>query len=248
MKVFFKKIVLFFVFFVQLIATAQIVMTKIDGSPVNDGDVFLFNANAGNAAYLNFKVYNTSNLPTNVKIKCISITNSNGSDVQLCFGDVCYANISAGNSYPNVAYFLDANGENGNFDHFYNNSNGLNPMQNVEFMFKMYQLDNNGVEFGNSITFGYRYNPNLSVANLSPDGLKNFGVSMASNSVQNQLEIDIAAPMTVRIFDLNGRILSTQKLAIGQQNLDVAAQSAGLYMIHFTNEAGQNVVAKWMKK
>lgn len=249
MKVFLKKIAFILVLLTQIQAMSQIEVQKLDGTPINEGDVFLFNTNVGDdLPKLTFKVLNTANTPTRVKLKCVSMSNTAGGPVKLCFGGFCVFNSTVGASYPNVEYIIDGNSDNGNNDHFLNNSSGLNPMENVEYAFKFYQHDINGVEVGNSVSFGYRYNPNLGVANLSTDGLKNFGVALTSNSVQNLLEMLLAAPMTATIFDVNGRILATHKLGVGHQNIDVAAQSAGLYMIQFTNEAGQNVVAKWIKK
>lgn len=248
MKILLKNLILGTLLLIQLQVLAQIEVKQIDGTPINDGSNFLFFTNSGNGAYLNYKVYNTSSTPTIVKIKCVSITNASGGDVQLCFGGVCFGSITAGNSYPDNPDPIDGNGENGNFDHFYNNSSGISPTADVLYTFKFYQVDANGTEVGNSVTFGYQFVQNLTVADIENNSLKKFGVEITSNSVQNQLEMQIFVPMTTSIFDLNGRLVLTKKMDVGQHILDVSLQKSGMYLIKFVNETGQNVVAKCLKK
>ncbi|MBC7641625.1 MAG: hypothetical protein H7174_04705 [Flavobacterium sp.] len=54
------------------------------------------------------------------------MTNTSGLDIPLCFGGTCVANISSGNSYRSDPAIIEANSQNGNYDHFLNLKSGVN--------------------------------------------------------------------------------------------------------------------------
>lgn len=229
-----------------LMSFSQMTLKKIDGTPINSGDVIVFNSTTDPDSYLGIKVYNSSSTDINVKIKCESISNENGSNVQLCFGDVCVNNIIVGNSYPNIPALIEANNSNGNFDHFLNTNTGTNPNSPIEYVFKFYQVTDSGSETGNSVTFTYRYSPNL--ANKEFNSLINFGINLKSNAVDKVLEFDTTSKVTLEIYDLNGKLQFNQNLDSGNQTIDISTLNSSVYFMSFTNSEGKKAISRFIKK
>jgi Secretion system C-terminal sorting domain len=224
---------------------SQMTLKKLDGTPINNGDLLSFSTLEDPDNYLGIKVYNSATTAINVRIKCENITNADGSEVQLCFGDVCVGTIAAGNSYPNNPSIIPANGVNGDFDHFLNLNPGTDPNANVEYVFRFYQVDN-GIEIGNSITFTYRYIAPLSTTNFN--SLQSVGVLLKSTIIQNLLEITTLQNVQMIVYDLNGNQIKNQNLNSGDYSIDVSNLSSGVYILSFKNEEGQNISKKIIKK
>lgn len=242
------KTVLIYIFCLQsLYSIAQMSLTKIDGTPINDGDVFNFTSALEPDSYLGIKVINNSNSDINVKVKCVNIINSNGSNVQLCFGNICVPNITTGNSYPNVPAFIEANSSNGNFDHFLNTNTGINPNLPVEYAFRFYQVDDNGIEIGNTVSFTYRYSATLSNQSFS-NQLSTLGVSLKSNIVTNSLEIEASKNTQMSMYDINGKLVREQNLNSGSHSIDTSILNSGTYILSFRNNEGQTATSKIIKK
>lgn len=216
---------------------SQMTLKKLDGSPINNNDVIVFSSAVDPDSYLGIKVFNTSSSAINVRIKCESISNADGSNVQLCFGDICVSNITPGNSYPNNPSIIEGNSSNGNFDHFLNNNTGNSQNQPINYVFKFYQVSVDGVEIGNSVTFTYRYSPVLSTIGFNK--LEDFGISLKNTLVTNSLEISTLKTAALDIYDLNGKLITDQKLIPGNHVLDLSHFSNGVYILNFKTEQGK---------
>ncbi len=246
-----KKLFIAALFFNALFASAQLSVKKLDGTVINDGDVFVFNAlsdpddieNPNN--YLGLKIYNTGTQNMQIKAKAVSISNATGDNLQLCIGDVCLSALTAGNSYPSSAVTIAAGGTNSNFDHLLNANPGINPALPVEYVIKIYQLNGN-VEVGNSVTFTYRYSGPLATAGF--DSLSDTGITLKSTLVGSQLEINAKNDVSVAVFDTNGKLLRREELTSGSQAIDFSSLSSGIYIVNFKNKAGQQGTAKIIKK
>ncbi len=223
-------------------------ITKLNGTPINNGDVLSFASAVEPECYLGLKVLNNSAVDINVKIKVESITNSTGSNLQLCFGDLCYGTIISGLSYPsNPASVVPANGSNGNFDHFLNTNTGTTPGQNVEYVFKFYQVNDDNVEIGNSVTFTYRYNPNLSTSEFNK--LNSVGVVLSLNLVSDRLEFSTSQVVQTKIYNLSGtEVFQERKSNVGKQTIDVSELAAAVYLVQFENNSGEKATIKFVKK
>ena len=117
-----NKLVLLALFFVACLQ-AQMVVKKTDGTVMTDGQIFTYSSTIYAQALLGFYVQNTSTSDNiRIKIKCESITNADGVNMQLCFGGVCLSSITAGNSYPSGQPVIIAPGAStiNAFDDFYN--------------------------------------------------------------------------------------------------------------------------------
>ena len=241
-----KNIILTLFCLTTFVGFSQMTLKKLDGTPINNGDLLSFSSLEDPDNYLGIKVYNSTATPIRVRIKCESITNANGSDVQLCFGDVCVGTIIEGNSYPNNPSIIPANGVNGDFDHFLNLNPGTDPNANVEYVFKFYQVADGGVEVGNSITLTYRYTAPLSTTTF--DSLESVGVILKSSIIQNVIEITTLKNVQMIVYDLNGNQIKNQNLNSGDYSIDVSNFSSGVYILSFKNEKGQSISKKIIKK
>jgi hypothetical protein len=138
----------------------QLSITKLDGTVINDGAVLNFTTAGDDAALLKFYVKNSSSSAINVKAKCVSITNSDGSGMQFCFGQNCYFQIMENEIYPTDSHetvTVPANGQiGGESFHFQNSATGSLP---ISYVFEFYQYDANDNQVGNKVTLTYRYNP-----------------------------------------------------------------------------------------
>jgi hypothetical protein len=242
-----KKIFIAVIGLLSLFASAQISLKKLDGTPINDGDLLTFDVAEEPGSYLGIKIYNSSADIINVKAKVVSISNADGTNVQLCLGDVCLGTIVAGNSYPpNFPAMIDGNSENGNFDHFLNLNSGINSSLPVTYAFKFYQLDASGAEIGNSVSFSYRYASALGVSNFGQ--LEQSGVSLKSNVVSNELELVTTKSIQYTLFDINGKALLSQNAGIGNHTIDISNFNTGVYVFFFQNNEGQKESIRVIKK
>jgi len=242
-----KNIFLVLLGLCSFLSSAQMSLKKLDGTPINNGDVLTFSVAQEPASYLGIKIYNNSADPINVKVKCESISNADGTSVQLCLGDVCVGTIVAGNSYPpNFPAVIDANSENGNFDHFLNLNSGINTAIPVTYTLKFYQVNDTGVEIGNSVTFSYRYVSALEVSNFSQ--LEQSGVLLKSNIVSNELELTTTKSFQYVLYDINGKSLLNQNIGIGNHMIDFSSFNVGVYLLYFQNNEGQKESIRIIKK
>jgi len=234
-----KKISLILALLISTISFAQFTVAKSDGTPINDGDVFTFTTNTYPDANLEYVVTNTTNQPINIVIEVVSISNTDGSGMELCFG-FCYSGISAHTEYPTDApYQLAANASSephGN--HFFNAaSNGSNTL---DYVFKFKQLDDNGNEIGNSVTITYRYAPTASV---NDDFLKTFNLypTIIKN---NTLNIQTSEKLDLNFINIQGKTLKQIKVDSNTKNIDVSNLNSGTFFILISNEKGEEAFKK----
>lgn len=235
-----------FLFVVFSFSYAQMSIKKLDGSVINNNDVIVFNEANETDSYLGLKVFNTSSNPIRVKLKVVSMLNSDGNNLQLCFAELCYGSIVAGESYPSSGTLIPANGSNGNFDHFLNTNTGINVGQNVDYVLKFIQIDNNNVELPNSVTFTYRYASNLSTN--QNDTSQNSIFKLNSNIVDANLEFEVLKPIDISIYDLSGKKYLNANLAVGNQSFDVSNLSTGLYLINYISDDEYSTITKFIKR
>ena len=247
-----KKILFLIVCFTSVLSFGQMTMKKLDGTIINNGDVFTYtvlgdanNVTATDPAYLGLKIYNSSSSSINVKMKLISMTNSDGTNLQFCINPICVGTISVNSTYPaSGPSVIPANGENGNFDHFVNSNPG-NGTSNVEYVLKFYMIDTFGAQVGNSITITYRYAPTLGLAS---NDLKDAGVNVKSTLVTSQLEFDALADGNIQLFDLNGRMINSSNYISGYTSVDMSNLNASVYIASFTSIDGRKASLKIVKK
>lgn len=249
-----KKISVILLCLFSAMSFAQMTMKKLDGTPINNGDVFTFNVLGDvsgmldpDPAYFGYKIYNSSNSNISVKMKCMSITGgATGTNLQFCIDPICIGTISVGNSYPaDMSSTIPANGSNGNFDHFINFDGGTGGAV-VDYVLKFYMVGSFGEEVGTPITITYRYNPTFSTAGFS--SLNTAGIKVVSSLVKSQIEFNASANGTAQLFDLNGRQISNVTFAAGNNNIDVSNLSAAVYILNISTQEGKKGSLKIIKQ
>ena len=98
-----------------------------------------------------------------MRIEVEEISGTDGSMMELCFGE-CYFGVSSGTSYPTSPSMPNVNIEPAQTqpssgDHFFNMDAGDGNTA-VEYVFKFYLADENGIQDGNSLRLRYRYTQN----------------------------------------------------------------------------------------
>ena len=243
-----KKILVLLTLLFAFSTQAQMTVTKLDGTPITDGQLISFNSLDINTATLGFHVHNNSASPINVRIRCESFTNCDGSGMELCFGPSCIDGLSAGHSYPSSVVVIPANGTNGDYDHFWNsNTTGSDGIHPIDYLFTFYQLDTNGDEVGNAISFTYRYTTALSNQDFSSN-LQNLGVVLKSNIIDNTIDLTTTKNNEMELYDLNGKTIANYKLVSGDHSIDASNLSIGVYILNFISEDGKRASAKISKK
>lgn len=237
------KNILYLLALVAFSVQAQITVTKHDGTPITNNQVITFTSTAFNQAALEYYVHNNGTSSTRVLIECTSITNGDGTGFELCFGNECLAAVAPGDIYPSAPVTIAAGSTNGNFDHFYNSNPGNG--QIMDFVFRFYQVDLSGNEVGNSISFTYRYNPNLAVDSFS--ALEAMGVRVNTTTLTNQLELTAAKNMQLDLVDISGKTVRSLPVVAGSQSIDVSQLCAGVYVAKFTTNEGASSSIKVVK-
>jgi hypothetical protein len=240
------KIILTIVFSLySLVAFSQLTLKKTDGTVINDGDVLVYNSIAEPTNYLGLKIYNSLSEDVSVKIKVVSFPDGQGSNLQLCIDPICVNNLVIGNSYPSFGSTIPANGENGNSDHFLN-SNAGDGINSLDYVLKLFRVDENNAEVGNSITFTYRYTPNLS--NTDFNQLATLGIQLKSTLVKNNLELQVTKPVSANIYDVNGKLIVNQSLVTGDNSIEASKLASGLYILSLTTNEGKKATVKIIKE
>ena len=77
------------------------------------------------------------------------------------------------------------------------------------------------------------------------------GIEMYPNPTTNAVTLNVpleVSAVSYSVTDITGKVLSTNNLEIGQQQIDVAALTPGLYMMQVLLAEGQTISSKFVKK
>ena len=87
------------------------------------------------------KITNTTTAPINVRLKCLSITNATGPNMETCFGPDCYI-IAVNQVLPTTGsgYVTINNGTTDTSAKFHNNDQGAGVFP-IDYVFKIYQIN-----------------------------------------------------------------------------------------------------------
>lgn len=244
-----KKISLLIAFLLlTTISFAQFNVTDYDDLPILDGDVRTFNSTVESDATLYFWINNESQTDEIlVRIKLESITNGDGSAYQFCFATLCIFDVEEGQTYPvsGGPVTIPAGGTNAQFDKFFNENEGDGANYPMDYVWKFFQVDGNGDEIGESITFTYRFDPTLSNNDINTNSL---GVELQNTLVNQVLKVESkTGELNYTIFNINGQILHTNKVYSGLNEINVTDLNSGLYFIQF-EDGKKSSTLKFIKK
>lgn len=233
--------------FAQFVFSQFTLENANDNSVISDGDIIVFNQLGYPDGNVYIDIYNNTNAPINVHSQCIGLVNTDGSNFQYCVGGTCYNSVYVDQYCPAAPFQIPANSKNGNFDGFQNGNAGDGNNYPCDYTFKFFQTDNSGNEIGTPITLTYRYQPNLSADDFSK--LQNFGIELRNTIVDNELTFNAKnEKIEITIFDLTGKLVVSQKLQEGINNIDLTKEATGVYQVIFTNENNQSLATKIIKK
>jgi hypothetical protein len=243
-----KKIILAAALFVSVFAQAQILV--FDGeTQLEDGETYTYNV-LGVAAKMHLLVQNDTNEEINVKLKMLDIQNSDGSEVQFCYGQSCL-NSAPINSVtppgpPSVATKIPAGGNNaGDYaGYFYNQ----HPITNgpITYTMGLFHIDAAGVPTGDPIvTFNYKYDPTASTTDFN--ALAQMGIVVNNTVVNNTLDITANVNAKLEIVNINGQIVKKAAIANASQSIDLSSAAAGVYFARFTTAENKTAQVKIVK-
>jgi hypothetical protein len=225
--------------FVTLSINAQYTVEDEDGDVVTDGTILTYGTLTYPEASFDFYVNNVSATDAiRMKIEFVSAMNADGSSMELCFG-LCYTGIAIGQSYPPNAEFVEIlpGGQTLPGNHMYNADPG-NGTDIIEYTFRYYQIDMTGNEIGDALTVIYRYNPLLGVNS------NELNVNLFSTSITDELVLSVDEELDLMVYDLQGRVVKSQRLEIGTQQINMSDLSSQMYLMHFQNNRGVSYTAK----
>jgi hypothetical protein len=132
----------------------------LDGNIFVNNQIVEFSAVDYPDASLGFYVRNTSSESIAMRIEVESMSGTDGSQLELCFGE-CYLGVTTGTSYPTSPSMPNVNIESGQTqassgDHFFNMDEGDGNTA-VEYTFKFYLADETGNQNGTVFRLKYRY-------------------------------------------------------------------------------------------
>lgn len=225
---------------------AQFTVSKADGTAVTNGQTLTFNSILYAQASLALKITNTAATAINVRIKCQNMINTDGQLMEVCFGPDCYGTTAIGNVFPASGSVNITTGGVDTSAHFFNNDLGISLSAPVDYVFKIYQVDDFGSQMGTPFIFTYRYDATLS--NNTVGGLSTKSVTIKSTTIDNNLDLEVNSKSDFTIYDLNGKLVLANKLDYGMQSVDVSNLSSGLYLINFIDEKADAFSLKFVKK
>lgn len=229
-----KKLLLIATLLFSYIGFAQFTVATSAGTPINDGDVFTFNTTNYPDNSLEFVVTNTTNQDMDMVINVESITNTDGSGMEICFG-LCYSGVTPHTSYPTDSpYHLAANSSSephGN--HILNNA--TNGSMVLEYVLKFTQVDGSGNQIGTPVTITYKYDQTASVNDNTLNNVKIFP-TLVKNKI---LSIDTNQDLSVSIVDIQGKTVKETTTTVGLNQIDVSTLNSGNYFILLSNNEGK---------
>ena len=211
------------------------------GNEIIDGMVVEFSDYGVSNASLNFFITNTGADEIYMRIEFVSAVNATGAGFELCFGQ-CYIDLVVGQTVPPAPQFLAiaSGGITSEGNHF---ANTLEGTEVKDYVFRFYETDSDGNDIGSDLSFTYRYDPTLGVNDLNE-----LNISVASTVILNDMQVNAVEELNMEIYNLQGKLVSSEKINIGQQLINMSNLSSQIYIVKFSNDEGASKTIKVVKK
>lgn len=238
-----RKIFLLLFLSATALLQAQFSVETHDGDPIVDGQTVFFNVTTYPEASLDFYVFNDSATEINMKVEFVSATNTDGSGMEICFGE-CYTGTSPGTSYPigDVVVIQPGTTQTSNGDHFYNSDPG-NGSDALEYEFRFYQVDGGGNQIGDDLSFTYVYDPLLSVGDANA-----LEAAIYPTVTNSDVTVEVKESVAVTVYDVQGRLVKQTSLEAGRQTLSLADLRSNIYLVQLVDNNGRKKTVKVVKK
>jgi len=214
-----------------------------DGIVIDDNEVLEFSEITYPDASLGFYVRNDSSEDINVKVEVTSMSGTDGSLMELCFGE-CYNGISANQSYPSNSFVTIAPNDTqvSSGDHFFNEDPGDGSTP-VEYTFRFYMVDQDGnevvsqAELMTEVYVGYYYSSTLSI-----DDFDQINATFShSNGI---LKIHSEKQYQLNIYDIRGSLIIEKDIQIGDNYINSSIIPNHMYLLNFIEENGTSIFKK----
>jgi len=225
-----KKLLSFLLLLTGIFSYAQFsIVNQETNDPINDGDVIVFDSysdNATNDHSGNLELIITNNdasNPINLYLEATQLVNTDGSMLSHCW-DVCRIGISEHTPYGPLT--IDAGASTApDAIHFENYGPGTDPNADVDYVFKIYQLDDQNNEVA-ALTFTYRYSPGGGgvVKQLDED---EFQLSVSAGAIH----INSKNTAKVSIYNLTGQKVKEISINSGKTEINTNNFTKGIYIV-----------------
>jgi hypothetical protein len=237
-----KKILLLIaVLFAAFTMNAQYVVEDHDGNEITDGMIVEFSDYGVPDGSLEYYVTNNGSEDMYMRIEFVSAVNANGDGFELCFGQ-CYIDLTVGQTVPPAPQFviIPAGGITPEGNHF---AATLPSTEIQDYNFRFYETDSEGNDIGSSLNFTYRYDPTLGVNDVNE-----LDISVASTVIFNDMQVNAVEELNMEIYSLQGKLVNSQKINVGQQLINMSNLSSQMYIVKFSNDEGASKTIKVVKK
>ncbi|WP_299119683.1 T9SS type A sorting domain-containing protein [uncultured Winogradskyella sp.] len=237
-----KKLLFMSLILASYMSFAQFeVRDKSDDSIVTDGQTISFSeAGCGYSDPCNWKfdVTNTTAEAIYMRIFVDNLTNTDGSNFQLCFAGVCLNNVTLNSGYPNTAAMIGPGATNSAGNNFWN-QNDPTTTTPMTWTLRFQAFDAGGTEIGTPLSVTYNFDPSLSI-----DDSELTSVEIFPTQVKNELNVSSNEDLTAEFYDILGKKVKQVKVASGESTINVSNLSPQLYVIRFSNNTGKTLVRK----
>jgi hypothetical protein len=221
------------------------VRDKGDDSVVTDGQTVSFSESGSSSSEpynWKFKVTNTTSEAIYMRIFVDNMTNSDGSNYQLCFNGVCLNSISLNSGYPSTPALIASGTTNSAGNSFWN-QNPSNTTTPMSWVFRFQAFDAGGIEIGTPLSVTYNFDPNLS---LEEPEFTN--VTIFPTNAKDELTVISGENLRAEFYTILGKKVKEVKTITGSSIINISDLSSQLYIVRFTNEAGRNITKKIIKE
>ncbi len=217
------------------------VRDQSDNSIVTEGQTIAFSeagCSYNDPCNWKFSVTNTSTEDIYMRIFVDNLSNTDGSNFQLCFAGVCLNNITLGSGYPTTAALIAPGATNSAGNNLWN-QNPSGTTTEMSWSFRFQAFNSSGFEVGTPLNVTYNFNPSLSAEDSELTSVEVF-----PTQVKNELTVSSNQKLTAEFYDILGKKVKQIKVSVGESKVDVTDLSPQLYIIRFRNDGGNTLIRK----
>ena len=218
------------------------------GNTINDGDIITIDTNNFTTHVI---VTNGYTFPIKATMEVVSITNTDGSEMNMCFGfngeGNCYTSITQGDVFESNQHgnsYLNPGASSGHYDidftHIDGNNGASFPNYPKDYVFKINIINANDDSVAGSTTFTYRYDPPQDVNTLNVD-------DVIISTGYHVLNIVSKHQADVTIYSLTGQKVKEVRLRPDQNHVYTGNMTPGIYLVHVTAD-GKEIYKKVVLK
>jgi len=237
-----KKLLFIGLLVASFISHAQFeVRANSNNALVSDGESFTF-AEAGcdyaDPCNWKFSVTNTSNEAIYMRIFVDGLTNTDGSNFQLCFAGVCLNNVTLYSGYPSTAAMIPPGGTNSAGNNFWN-QNPPSTTTPMSWVLRFQAFDASSNPIGAALTVTYNFEPSLSIVDNQLASIKVF-----PTQVKRELNVASTEALQAEFYTVLDKKVMQTAIPSGNFKIDLTNLIPQLYLIRFTTNSGKVVIKK----